>query len=58
MVALFTLLWLVAVGIYLYGAWWFLRRAVTTDKWVQWLGAMALWTLLGPALIVVIGTTS
>jgi hypothetical protein len=55
--ALVTLLWLAAIAAYLYGGWWFLKRALASDdRWLAWLGGMALWACLGPfALIVASG---
>jgi hypothetical protein len=54
--ALVTVLWLVAIAVYLYGAWWFLKKALgSPDRWVPWLAGMALWTCLAPFALIVIG---
>jgi hypothetical protein len=57
--AFVTVLWLAGIALYVYGAWWFLKRVLAgSDRWLQWLGAMALWTCLGPFVIVLIGVTT
>ena len=54
-----TVLWLVAIAIYIYGAWWFLRRVLgAEDRWTHWLVGMVLWACLGPFALVVIGVTT
>jgi hypothetical protein len=54
-----TVLWLAAIAVYVYGAWWFLKHALAApDRWVKWLGGMALWACLGPFAIVLVAVTT